>query len=94
MELTRTLELPVDPQNDIWDEFEVTFDWIPFTPAYLGGLPEDCYPAEGNEIEIQSIVLTGQENTVCTDDFDHDYVENLLWEAEFMWTPEQDFGDY
>ena len=32
-------------------EFNVTL----YVPAYTTGLPEDCYPAEGGELEILSI---------------------------------------
>ena len=39
---------------------EVEFDGNPIaTPARLFGPPEDCYPAEGGEVEITAVHLIG-----------------------------------
>lgn len=32
--------------------FEVTGIVSPYVPAYLSGPPENCYPAEGGEVEV------------------------------------------
>ena len=37
-------------------EVEVTYNYTPYLPAYTGGLPEDCYPAEGGEMEVISVI--------------------------------------
>lgn len=87
------LELIVDAENDIWDCFEVEFNWLPEIPAVIFAAPENCHPAEGDEIEIIKITLAGQKSTDCTDDFDHDLIEEELWQSQNMWEPEPDFGD-
>jgi len=38
-------------------EFEVTFSSTPFVPAKTYGPPENCHPAEGGEVEIESISI-------------------------------------
>ena len=35
--------------------FEVTGNLTPYTPAFISGPPEDCYPAEGGTFEITSV---------------------------------------
>lgn len=42
-------------------ELEVTFSATPSIPAYISGPPEDCYPAEGGEVELESVMLWDQE---------------------------------
>ena len=32
-----------------------------FVPARTYGPPEDCYPAEGGEVEIQGVTVNGEE---------------------------------
>lgn len=44
-------------------EFEVEFDVTAYLPARIHGRPEDCSPAEGGEVEIEAVMLAG-------DDFD------------------------
>ena len=38
-------------------EFEVEFSSTPYVPARISGPPENCYPAEGGEVEIESICI-------------------------------------
>lgn len=38
-------------------EFEVEFNSTPYKPAKISGPPEQCYPAEGGEVEIESISI-------------------------------------
>ena len=38
-------------------EFEVEFSSTPYVPAKISGPPENCYPAEGGEVEIESICI-------------------------------------
>lgn len=38
-------------------ELEVDFTYEPPVPACVSGPPEDCYPAEGDEVELQSAEL-------------------------------------
>ena len=42
-------------------EFEVEFAGTPFVPAKTWGPPENCYPAEGGEPEVEEIYLNGVE---------------------------------
>jgi hypothetical protein len=37
------------------DTVEVEYSGTPYIPAYISGPPEDCYPEEGGEIEIESV---------------------------------------
>lgn len=39
-------------RDDGETEIEVEYTATPFIPAQTYGLPEDCYPAEGGEVEI------------------------------------------
>ena len=38
-------------------DFRVVFDATPLVPEYISGPPEDCYPAEGGEVEILDIFI-------------------------------------
>ena len=38
-------------------EFEVEFSSTPYVPARISGPPENCYPDEGGEVEIESICI-------------------------------------
>lgn len=42
-------------------EFEVEFDASPLVPAKTCGPVENCHPAEGGEVEINSILVGGFE---------------------------------
>lgn len=39
---------------------EITGHVSPYVPAKTWGPPENCYPAEGGEVEIESILLDGK----------------------------------
>lgn len=41
--------------------YEVTASVSGYVPAKISGPPENCYPAEGGEVEIESITLDGKE---------------------------------
>lgn len=41
----------------------VDFDGTEFVPAKISGPPEDCYPAEGGEADINAVYLDGTEVT-------------------------------
>ena len=47
-------------------ELEIEFNYIGAVPACIDKLPEDCYPAEDEEIEILSVTCNGKQ--VDTDD--------------------------
>ena len=49
----------IGEQKDI--EAEVTYNFTAELPAKIYGLPEDCYPAEAAEIEIESVTIGGSE---------------------------------
>ncbi len=38
-------------------EFEVEGEFSKYYPAHINGLPEDCYPAEGGELEGKTVSL-------------------------------------
>ena len=40
------------------DEVEVEYTAYPFIPGYTAGAPENCYPDEGGEIELEEINYT------------------------------------
>lgn len=54
---SRTQTVPYG--EDLDQEIEVTFTLHPGTPAKTYGLPENCYPAEPAEYEIESATLDG-----------------------------------
>lgn len=53
---TRTWYVDRDP-----DEIEVVVEYTatPYIPEQTYGLPENCHPAEGGEIEIDSVKIAG-----------------------------------
>lgn len=55
---TRTVTIPFYWERDDGEyEFRVTGTVSPVIPAKVYGPPEDCYPAEGGEVEILSVKL-------------------------------------
>ena len=40
---------------------ELTFTISPYDPGVRSGPPEDCYPPEGGEVEILSVLRDGKE---------------------------------
>lgn len=42
-------------------EFEVEFEASRYKPAKTYGPPENCYPAEGGEVEIETVTVGGFE---------------------------------
>jgi hypothetical protein len=49
-----------DPQGQEQElDLLVTANVTPVRPARISGPPENCYPAEGGEVEIESIKLDG-----------------------------------
>ena len=61
-----TETVPYGPMND--DEIEVTYRFIPGIPARTYGPPEDCYPGEAAEYDIQSVTLDGKEIELTNDE--------------------------
>jgi hypothetical protein len=58
-------------------EVEVDFDFIPEVPAKLYGLPENCYPAEPEIWEINSLMLKDHEGVYSIDICELiDYIED------------------
>lgn len=64
----------------------VTYTQSPFVPARTYGRPEDCYPAEGGEVEVISVKLASDE-----DDFMSDAEEDQ-WITDIMENPDEDAG--
>ena len=76
-------------------ELEVEFNYTPSSPAQLYGPPENCYPAEDEEIEIIAVKCNGKE--VDTDDigiFSSDAYETLDdCITEFISTNREEWAD-
>lgn len=71
-------------------EYEVSGGVSAFVPAKTYGRPEDCYPAEGGEVEDITVTLEGKD--VDLDDFspkDQEKMAEMLSEAAA-----DDDGDY
>lgn len=66
-------------------EVEVFYTISDYDPGVLSGPPEDCYPPEGGEVEIQRVMLDGKEIQI-TDD------EAEKWADQIAQT--HDFDDY
>lgn len=49
--------------NVLGYDFEVEFEATPYEPARISGPPEYCYPAEGGDVDIISIILGDWEVT-------------------------------
>ena len=81
MSMTATL-----PLGDA--EVEVTYTAI-YEPAYVSGLPEDCYP-DSSELEIESVELGGAELLPFLTDAVLDRFEELCWEHFFTQREEYD----
>ena len=45
--------------NYLGTEMEVTGDYTPGKPAYVTGPPEDCYPEEPAEFDIEEVTVGG-----------------------------------
>jgi len=64
----------------------VTYTQSPFIPAKLYGRPEDCYPAEGGEVEVISVKLASGEEAWMSD------AEEDQWITDIMENPDEDLG--
>ncbi len=62
-------------------ELEITGSVSPYVPAKTWGLPENCYPAEGGEVEIETILHEGKKWEGELTDSEREKVEELLTEA-------------
>ena len=62
-------------------EFEVEFNASPYIPAKISGPPENCHPAEGGEVEIESIAIGGFEVTDVISESVRDKLQIMAEEA-------------
>jgi hypothetical protein len=69
-------------------EINVEFDATPYIPAKTYGLPENCYPAEGGEIEITAVFHNGIALDPPLTEDEEDKI--ISWLAENM--PDDDDG--
>jgi hypothetical protein len=53
--------------NEVLATVQVGAQFSPYVPAFTSGLPEDCYPAEGGEIEDLWVYLDGEDITKTVD---------------------------
>lgn len=62
-------------------EFEVEFSSTPYVPAKIYGPPELCHPAEGGEVEIESITIGGFEVSDVISQEVRDKLQSMAEEA-------------
>ena len=62
---------------------EVEFEATPYDPGNTYGLPENCYPPEGGEIEIIKCLLADGADAEATDD------ETERWSTWLLENPEE-----
>ena len=53
--------------GEVLDNVTVEAYFSPYVPAFTSGAPEDCYPAEGGEIEDLWVYLDGEDITKTVD---------------------------
>jgi len=86
-----TAQLP--DEEDV--EVVVTFTATPYVPAQVSGPPENCYPAEGGEIEIEEVVREDSGDLVVLSASEEqrliDYLMESLDDDDF--NPEPDWDD-
>ena len=58
----------------------------PYIPARISGPPEDCYPAEGGDVEVISATLANGEPAYMTE------AEEDQWVTDIMENPDEDDG--
>ena len=72
----------LDDDNE--SEVVVDYTMTPVIPAQTYGPAENCYPAEGGEVEIQSVTIFGSDNTVTlTDAQETELVDYLQQNTDF-----------
>ena len=64
-------------------EFEVEFSSTPYKPAKISGPPEQCYPAEGGEVEIESISIGDFEVSDVISDAARNTLQRMAEEAAY-----------
>lgn len=62
----------------------VSYTQSPFVPARTYGRPEDCYPAEGGEVEVIDVKLANGEPAWMSD------AEEDQWITSIMEDPDED----
>jgi hypothetical protein len=60
-------------------EVEVYGDVTPIRPGKFGGLPENCYPSEGGDIDITDCFVNGQPFELFGREFE--IATDALWKA-------------
>ena len=68
----------LNTDDDSWDAI-VEFNFTEGCPAYITGLPENCYPAEPDEYEIVSLIA--YDDVGCEYDISH-LIDNHFGEIE------------
>jgi len=54
-------------EGEVLATVQVGAQFSPYVPAFTSGLPEDCYPAEGGELEDLWVYLDGEDITKTVD---------------------------
>ena len=79
---TKTITAETDLFGEV--EFVMTYEYTPFRPGRISGPPEDCYPDEPEELEIESIehissiLPDGNLMNILEDDFIEHLEDRLL----------------
>jgi len=89
-----TVTIWVDRGDEVDIELEITGMVFDYFPAVTHLAFENCHPAEGGEVEIQSVKLDGQEWDGELTETERDKAEEKLFEAaqddDFGWADDSD----
>ena len=83
-----------DIENDDGEtvtSFKVDALFTPYVRAKTSGDPDDCYPAEGGELEELTVWLDGKN---VTDTIDPDALDKITKEAKDRWDPREEERSY
>jgi hypothetical protein len=82
-DMITTTHIEIIPEDESIDPYEVEVDWdfTPEVPAKLFGLPEDCYPAEGGELNQCIVALP--DGTII--EGGEEWLRNVLGNKGYDW---------
>lgn len=62
-------------------EFAANVRFVPYVPARTMGRPEDCYPAEGGELEFDALEVDGKDALFLLASHWSDFINEAAYEA-------------
>lgn len=76
-------------------EIEVEFSATPYDPGVCSGPPENCYPPEGGEVEIESVTYQDKPIELSEADMEklQKEIEQKVADGEFDHEPDYDAAD-